>query len=106
MYINRASDLKGQIAAHLVWLGQSSKGHLNGAAWSRAECVRRVGMRGGFVAEPRNCRICAFLLTLLRSVQLGVRCATVLPQFAFPSRREMGLLCLGVEETAGLASCS
>ena len=102
MYINRASDLKGQIAAHLVWLGQSSKSHLNGAAWIRSGCFRSVGMREDAVAEPRNCRICPFLLTLLRSVQLGASCLTVLPQFAFPSRREMVLLCLGVEETVRL----
>lgn len=97
MYINRASDLKGQIAAQLVWLGQSSKSHLNGTAWIRSGCFRSVGMRDDAVAEPRNYRICLFLLTLLRSVQLGASRLTVLPRFAFPSRREMVLLCLGVE---------
>lgn len=101
MYIHRAGDLKGQIAAHLVWLGQSSKSHLNGAAWIRSGCFGRVEMRGDAVAEPRNCRICLFLLALLRSVQLGASPFTVLPRFAFPSGREMVLLCL-VGETVRL----
>lgn len=59
-------------------------------------------MRDDAVAKPRDCRICLFLLALLRSVQLAASCLTVLPQFAFPSRREMVLLCLGVEETVKL----
>lgn len=62
MYINRGSDLKGQIAAHLVWLGQSSKSHLDGATWIRCGCFRSTDRRDDAVAEPKNCRI-SLLLT-------------------------------------------
>lgn len=79
MYINRSSDLKGQIAAHLVWLGQPSKSHLNGAVWIRSGCFGSIGMRDDAVAESRNCRICLCFLTLMRSVQVVCSSSVCIP---------------------------
>lgn len=74
MYINRASDLKGQIAAQLVWLGQPSKNLLNGTAWIRSECVRSTGRRW-FCG-----RICFFLLTTEQCAEFECSPTVFLPQ--------------------------
>jgi len=89
MYINRASDLKGQIAAQLVWLGQPSKNLLNGAAWIGSECVRSTGRRW-FCG-----RVCFFLLTTEQCAEFGC-------SHSFPSPAEVVFLCLEVGESVGL----
>lgn len=97
MYINRASDLKGHVAAHLLWLGQSSKSHLNGAVWIRSGCFGSTGMRDDAVAESRNCRI-SLLPDSAEKCASGSK-SFVLPQFAFPQWERNGAFVSGRKDS-------